>query len=94
MAETRRNAVGDDLIVDPGTPERDRARHPAVGDLKEDDKVPGKVEGDAEANDPPVRTNRPDVPIIQRLGVGAGEHTPPTDPHIDEQGRWHAETVR
>lgn len=31
---------------------------------------------DAEANQPPVRTNRPDVPIAQSLGSGAGAHEP------------------
>lgn len=29
---------------------------------------------DAEPNQPPVRTNRPDVPIAQSLAAGAGAH--------------------
>lgn len=41
---------------------------------KEADKTSSPVPNDAEANDPPVRTNRPDVPIAQVLTSGAGEH--------------------
>lgn len=46
---------------------------------------------DAKSNQPPVRTHRPDVPIAQVLGAGAGEHMPPDDPHIGQDGRWYAD---
>jgi hypothetical protein len=46
---------------------------------------------DADMNDPPVRTHRPDVPIAQVLGAGAGAHLPPDDPHIGQDGRWYAD---
>lgn len=38
------------------------------------DKTSNPVNNDAEANQPPVRTNRPDVPIAQTLAAGAGAH--------------------
>ncbi len=38
-------------------------------------------------NDPPVRTNRPDVPIAQSLAAGAGAHTPPPEEDVDASGR-------
>ena len=37
--------------------------------------------GDADPEDPPVRTTRPDVPIVQSLATGAGQHVPP-DPKV------------
>lgn len=40
----------------------------------EADKTSEPVDNDAEANQPPVRTNRPDVAISQTLGAGAGAH--------------------
>ena len=40
----------------------------------EADKVSEPNASDAKANQPPVRTNRPDVPIAQVLSAGAGEH--------------------
>jgi len=46
---------------------------------------------DAKADDAPVRTNRPDVPIAQVLAAGAGEHMPNTDPHIGADGRFYAD---
>ena len=48
---------------------------------------PGAVVGDAQPNDPPLRTDRPDVPVIQRLGTGMGEHRPPNPEQFDEMGR-------
>ncbi|MCB0865818.1 MAG: hypothetical protein KDB58_08900 [Solirubrobacterales bacterium] len=38
------------------------------------DTTSAPVPNDAEANQPPVRTNRPDVPIAQVLAAGAGAH--------------------
>lgn len=38
------------------------------------DKTSNPVNNDAKANQPPVRTNRPDVPIARTLAAGAGEH--------------------
>ena len=40
----------------------------------EADKTSNAVPNDAKANQPPVRTNRPDVPIAQTLAAGAGAH--------------------
>lgn len=91
MAEPK-NSQGDTILSDPGTPEDDRAKQPTEASLKGDDKVAGTVVGDAEANDPPVRTNRPDVPIVQRLGVGAGDHIrPEPDADFDADGRFVGE---
>lgn len=44
-------------------------------------------EGKPKINDPPVRTNRPDVPIAQSLASGAGEHTPPDEGDVQPDGR-------
>lgn len=44
------------------------------GDLKHEDAVADATTGDPEA--PPLRTARPDVPIIGRLATGAGQHKP------------------
>lgn len=38
------------------------------------DTTSNPIPNDAQANQPPVRTNRPDVPIAQTLASGAGEH--------------------
>ena len=37
--------------------------------------------GEAYPEDPPVRTTRPDVPIVESMASGAGEHVPP-DPDV------------
>lgn len=71
---------------DPNMPEQ-----PATSELKEADRVAGPYTGDADANDPPVRTNRPDVPVVESLKVGAGAHLPNTDPAIDAAGRYVGE---
>lgn len=42
----------------------------------EADKVSEPNANDAKSNQPPVRTNRPDVPIAQTLVAGAGAHQP------------------
>jgi hypothetical protein len=39
------------------------------------------------AEDPPVRTTRPDVPIAVALASGAGEHTPPDLEKYTPDGR-------
>ncbi len=71
----------------PAAPAPAEPDQPKESALKEDDKVPGKVEGDAELVDPPVRSSRPDVPIVQTLKVGAGQHTPPDPDQYDSDGR-------
>ncbi len=53
------------------------------------DKTSAPNDNDAKANQPPVRTNRPDVAIAQVLAVGAGAHEPPDDPHVGADGRWY-----
>lgn len=40
----------------------------------EADKTSAPIPNDAKLNDPPVRTNRPDVPIADVLAAGAGAH--------------------
>lgn len=40
----------------------------------EADKTSNAVPNDAKSNEPPVRTNRPDVPVAQVLVAGAGAH--------------------
>lgn len=55
------------------------------------DKTSNPVDNDAKSNQPPVRTNRPDVPIAQTLAAGAGAHEPETDPNIGADGRFYAD---
>lgn len=69
-------------------PTSDTPDQPKASSLKQADAEPGPFNGDAEGNDPPVRTNRPDVPIIERLAVGAGQHTPNDSDVHDAQGRF------
>jgi hypothetical protein len=55
------------------------------------DTTSNPIPNDAKANEPPVRTNRPDVPIAQVLGAGAGAHEPEDDPHVGADGRFYAD---
>lgn len=73
------------------TSDENMPKQPAESELKEADRVAGPYTGDADPNDPPVRTNRPDVPVLETLKVGAGAHLPNTDPAIDEAGRFVGE---
>jgi len=45
------------------------------------------IPNDAELNQPPVRTHRPDVAIAQTLAAGAGEHVPPSSDEVYASGR-------
>jgi len=47
---------------------------PAAKQLRDADQTGNAGPGDAELNDPPVRTDRPDVPVLVSLAVGAGQH--------------------
>lgn len=67
-----------------GEPEPDQ---PKASELKHADAVPGPDVFDAESNDPPVRTDRPDVPVVSVLKEGAGAHTPPNPDEIGPDGR-------
>src|SRR3712207_1390803 len=69
------------------------------------DKTSNPVDNDAKANQPPVRTNRPDVPIAGSLAAGAGAHEGRDLSYevdgvavdadgIDRDGRFHAGTVK
>lgn len=90
MAEKEaKNARGDTILVEDGND----AKHPSGQPAKKADKVAGPYIEDAEPNDPPVRTNRPDVPVLNVLGTGAGEHVTPQDkdPHIGADGRYYAD---
>lgn len=66
------------------------------------DETSNPVPNDAEANDPPLRTNRPDVPIAASLAAGAGAHEPRVldkeidgvavdKDGIDRDGRFHGQ---
>jgi hypothetical protein len=54
---------------------------------READKTSAPVPNDAQLEDPPVRTTRPDVPIAVSLGTGAGEHVPPPLDKYTPDGR-------
>ena len=73
------------------------------------DKTSNPVHNDAKSNEPPVRTNRPDVAIAGTLAAGAGAHEPrelktvklddgsevEVDADgIDRDGRYHAGAVK
>lgn len=62
---------------DPAAPADKPLEQPAEGDLRDSDRTANAGPGDAEANDPPVRTDQPDVPVLTSLEVGAGAHEPP-----------------
>lgn len=54
---------------------------------REDDKTSYGGPGDAEPEDPPVRTTRPDVPIAVSSATGAGKHMPPDPEKYMPDGR-------
>jgi hypothetical protein len=54
---------------------------------READKTSAPVPNDAQLEDPPVRTTRPDVPIGVSLATGAGEHVPPDPAKYTPDGR-------
>lgn len=54
---------------------------------KEADKTSYPVPNDAEIEDPPVRTGKPDTEISEVLGVGAGAHNPPDPKEFGPDGR-------
>jgi hypothetical protein len=53
---------------------KDTRETPAADALKPEDREANSLTGDV--HEPPVRTHRPDVPILQRLATGAGQHHP------------------
>jgi hypothetical protein len=55
-------------------------KQPKVGDLHPADQTSYAGPEIPPLNRPPVATNRPDVPIVDGLTVGAGEH--PADEHV------------
>lgn len=55
--------------------------------LKNADAVSGPGISDAELEDAPVRTGRPDVPVAVTLATGAGAHTPPDPDKVGPDGR-------
>jgi hypothetical protein len=54
---------------------------------KKADQTSSPVPNDAELEDPPVRTTRPDVPIAVSLATGAGQHEPPDPKKYHPDGR-------
>lgn len=55
------------------------------------DKTSNPIPNDAEINQAPVRSGRPDLPIAQVLGSGAGAHEVIRDEHLGTDGRWYAD---
>jgi hypothetical protein len=82
MAESK---AKDERLPGEGEPEADQ---PAESSLLPADAVSGPDVSGTTPNDPPLRTNRPDEPMVQTLATGAGAHTPVDDPDFDEQGRY------
>ena len=60
---------------------------PPVAELKQADAVSGPTVVDAEVEDYPVRTGRPDQPVAVTIASGAGAHTPPDPEVYDVDGR-------
>lgn len=54
---------------------------------READKTSSPVPNDAKAEDPPVRTTRPDVAIAVSMATGAGQHEPPDLDEYTPEGR-------
>lgn len=61
--------------------------------VKQADKVSGPDIFDADTHDPPLRSHSPQAPLTATLTEGAGQHMPPTDPHIGADGRWYADVA-
>lgn len=61
----------------------------ATPSVADESSAPGPYSGadKPKVNDPPVRTNRPDVPIAQSLVAGAGAHDPPDENEVGPDGR-------
>jgi len=54
---------------------------------REPDKTSYPTGGEAHPEDPPVRAARPDTPIVDSLGTGAGAHVPPDLDDYTPEGR-------
>ena len=84
MADPK-NTHGETIVIDDSAND---AKHPTS--LESHDAVAGPET--APEADPPLRTNRPDQAVVQRLGTGAGEHAGSpgvTDPtNYDSDGRY------
>lgn len=94
MAESKATAVKDASKNDDGFEEVTAAAGAVTVTYETPsnaDKTSNPVDNDAKANQPPVRTNRPDVPIAQSLGAGAGAPEVVDDPHIGADGRFYAD---
>lgn len=85
MANTKHDEKDPDVGAPvEGAPEPEQPKGSA---LKKADATSGPDVSDAEPNDPPVRTDRPDVPVVSVLEEGAGAHTPPNPDEIGPDGR-------
>lgn len=76
--------------ADPGTSlarAADEKLHPSGEPKREADKSSYPVPNDAQLDDPPLRSSRPDIGIVQSLATGAGAHNPPDPEKYDAQGR-------
>jgi hypothetical protein len=70
------------------TPEPVQLEQPDVGSLKTADATNLPVGNDeADPHDPPLRSTRPDVPVLDTLAVGAGQHVPPDPDYYEPDGR-------
>lgn len=74
-------------VVGPPAEGEPEPEQPKASELKRADAISGPDVSDAEPNDPPVRTDRPDVPVVSVLTEGAGAHTPPNPDEIGPDGR-------
>lgn len=66
--------------------EPDRKLHPS-GEPERSADQSSSPGGEAYPEDPPVRTTKPDVPILRSLATGAGAHVPPSADDYTFEGR-------
>jgi hypothetical protein len=72
MAIDKSKAAGENQIDQDAAPVGVESVTTVTPAKADESSAPGPF--DAKQNDPPVRTNRPDVPIAQVLASGAGAH--------------------
>lgn len=73
------------VAVDP-SPVAETPEHPAVPE-KQADQTSDPILHDAEVEDPPLRSARPDSLLIERLASGAGQHVPTHPDEFHPDGR-------
>ena len=68
----------------------DAKLHPAGDPKRKADQTSYPVPNDAQLDDPPLRSSRPDVGIVQSLATGAVAHNAPDPEKYDATGRPRA----